>query len=165
MFEDVLSRLGIQAKNSGAYDGGWIAAKESAEVVAQNPATGQPLGCVVAAGPAEYERVVTAAQRVFAKWRAVPPPQRGEIVRLIGNALREQKSDLRLLVTLETGKIKSDGQGAVQEMIDMCDFAVGLSRQLYGLTIASERPNHRMLEQWHPLGPIGCITAFNFPVA
>ena len=95
----------------------------------------------------------------------MPPPQRGEIVRQIGNALREAKSDLGLLVTLETGKIKSEGLGEVQEMIDMCDFAVGLSRQLYGLTIASERPNHRMFEQWHPLGPVGCITAFNFPVA
>ena len=91
--------------------------------------------------------------------------RRGEVVRQIGLALREQKADLGLLVTLETGKIRSEGEGEVQEMIDMCDFAVGLSRQLYGLTIASERPEHRMFEQWHPLGPVGIITAFNFPVA
>ena len=95
----------------------------------------------------------------------VPPPRRGEVVRQIGEALRAAKTDLGLLVTLETGKIRTEGEGEVQEMIDMCDFAVGLSRQLYGLTIASERPRHRMIEQWHPLGPIGIITAFNFPVA
>jgi aldehyde dehydrogenase (NAD+) len=102
---------------------------------------------------------------VFRTWQSVPPPQRGEIVRQIGQALREHKSDLGLLVTLEAGKIRSEGLGEVQEMIDMADFAVGLSRQLYGLTIATERANHRMLEQWHPLGPVGVITAFNFPVA
>ena len=95
----------------------------------------------------------------------VPPPRRGEVVRQIGAALRARKADLGLLVTLETGKIRTEGEGEVQEMIDMCDFAVGLSRQLYGLTIASERPRHRMIEQWQPLGPIGIITAFNFPVA
>src|SRR5262249_6496787 len=140
--------------------------------VSINPATGQPLGRVISANridvqqPGEsFELAVESVTAAFAKWRLVPPPQRGEIVRQIGNALREAKNDLGMLVTLEAGKIKSEGLGEVQEMIDMCDFAVGLSRQLYGLTIASERPNHRMLEQWHPLGPIGCITAFNFPVA
>ena len=101
----------------------------------------------------------------FQSWRLVPPPRRGEVVRQIGAALRARKADLGLLVTLETGKIRTEGEGEVQEMIDMCDFAVGLSRQLYGLTIASERPRHRMIEQWQPLGPIGIITAFNFPVA
>ena len=165
MFDDVLSRLGIQAGNSGAYDGGWINGMKGPEIDSLNPANGETLGRVASAGQAEYERVIEASRQAFLKWRAVPPPQRGEIVRHIGNALREKKSDLGMLVTLETGKIKSEGLGEVQEMIDMCDFAVGLSRQLYGLTIASERPNHRMLEQWHPLGPIGCITAFNFPVA
>ena len=114
---------------------------------------------------ASYEQVIESAVAAFEKWRIAPPPQRGEVVRQIGQALREHKSDLGLLVTLETGKIRSEGAGEVQEMIDMCDFAVGLSRQLYGLTIASERPEHRMFEQWHPLGPIGIITAFNFPVA
>jgi len=108
---------------------------------------------------------VSAARAAFEQWRSVPAPLRGEFIRRFGQALREHKDDLGLLVTLETGKILSEGRGEVQEMIDMCDFAVGLSRQLYGLTIASERPQHTMLEQWHPLGPIGIITAFNFPVA
>ena len=114
---------------------------------------------------ADYERVVERASQAFRTWRMVPPPRRGEVVRQIGEALRARKADLGLLVTLETGKIRTEGEGEVQEMIDMCDFAVGLSRQLYGLTIASERPRHRMIEQWQPLGPIGIITAFNFPVA
>ena len=165
MFDDVLSRLGIKATNSGIYAGRWIEQPGGEEFVALNPATGQPLARVVGANQSSYEAAVESAAAAFKKWRLVPPPQRGEIVRQIGNALREQKSDLGLLVTLETGKIKSEGLGEVQEMIDMCDFAVGLSRQLYGLTIATERANHRMYEQWHPLGPVGCITAFNFPVA
>src|SRR5206468_10072030 len=126
---------------------------------------GQPLGRVSGVNNPSYQQAVEWSANAFTKWRITPPPQRGEIVRQIGQALREHKADLGLLVTLEAGKIKSEGLGEVQEMIDMCDFAVGLSRQLYGLTIASERPNHRMLEQWHPLGPVGCITAFNFPVA
>ena len=165
MFDEVLSRLGITAKHPGTYGGGWIDGSKGEEIVSLNPATGQPMASVVAATSAEYERIVASAQQTFLKWRVVPAPIRGEVVRQIGNALREAKSDLGLLVTLETGKIKSEGQGEVQEMIDMCDFAVGLSRQLYGLTVASERTSHRMFEQWHPLGPIGCITAFNFPVA
>jgi aldehyde dehydrogenase (NAD+) len=113
----------------------------------------------------DYDTLVGRAEGAFAWWRMVPPPARGEVVRHFGQTLRDRKADLGLLVTLETGKIRSEGEGEVQEMIDMCDFAVGLSRQLYGLTIASERPRHRMFEQWHPLGPIGIITAFNFPVA
>ncbi len=108
---------------------------------------------------------MAAAQETFVRWRTVPAPKRGELVRAIGERLRAQKADLGLLVTLEMGKIRAEGEGEVQEMIDMCDFAVGLSRQLYGLTMASERPQHRMFEQWHPLGPVGVITAFNFPVA
>ncbi len=165
MFDDVFSRLGIGSKNAGVYAGRWIENPRGEELVSLNPATGQPLASVVAATLADYEAAALAAKEAFAKWRVTPPPQRGEVVRQIGNALREAKSGLGLLVTLETGKIKSEGLGEVQEMIDMCDFAVGLSRQLYGLTIVSERPSHRMFEQWHPLGPIGCITAFNFPVA
>jgi aldehyde dehydrogenase (NAD+) len=162
---EILRRLGLQPTQSGVYAGAWIDRPGGGQVVSINPATGQELGRVTAAGPADYERAVASAAESFQKWRLVPPPVRGEIVRQIGNALRAAKSDLGMLVTLETGKIKSEGLGEVQEMVDMCDFAVGLSRQLYGLTIASERPSHRMLEQWHPLGPIGCITAFNFPVA
>jgi L-aminoadipate-semialdehyde dehydrogenase len=165
MVDEVLGRLGIKSANSGVYAGQWIEKPGGEEIASLNPATGQPLGRVVGANRASYEQVVESAVTAFKSWRVVPPPQRGEVVRQIGNALREHKSDLGMLVTLETGKIKSEGLGEVQEMIDMCDFAVGLSRQLYGLTIASERPSHRMFEQWHPLGPIGCITAFNFPVA
>jgi len=165
MFDDVLSRLGIKAGNSGVYAGRWIEQPGGEECLSLNPATGETLGRVIGATKATYEQAVESSVAAFKKWRTVPPPQRGEIVRQIGQALREAKSDLGMLVTLEAGKIKSEGLGEVQEMIDMCDFAVGLSRQLYGLTIASERPNHRMFEQWHPLGPIGCITAFNFPVA
>src|SRR4029079_12572045 len=114
---------------------------------------------------AAFDDVVDHAAAAFKDWRTTPAPRRGDVVRRIGEALRVQKSDLGMLITLETGKILSEGEGEVQEMIDMCDFAVGLSRQLYGLTIASERAHHRMMEVWHPLGPIGVITAFNFPVA
>jgi len=165
MFVELAHRLGLEAVNSGVYAGRWIGEPGGQEIVSLNPATGQPLAAVRGASRQSYEQVVDSALASFLKWRVTPPPQRGEIVRQIGNALRERKDDLGLLVTLEVGKIKSEGLGEVQEMIDMCDFAVGLSRQLYGLTIASERPNHRMIEQWQPLGPIGCITAFNFPVA
>jgi aldehyde dehydrogenase (NAD+) len=117
------------------------------------------------ASPGDYECVITRAQEAFLQWRKIPAPVRGETIRRFGNALRERKPDLGKLVTLETGKILAEGEGEVQEMIDICDFAVGLSRQLYGLTIASERPQHRLMEQWHPLGVAGVITAFNFPVA
>ena len=115
--------------------------------------------------PAEYDRIVSAAQESFKEWRAVPAPVRGEAVRQIGNALRDNKDALGSLVSLEMGKIKAEGDGEVQEMIDICDFAVGQSRMLYGQTMHSERPLHRMYEQWHPLGIVGTITAFNFPVA
>jgi aldehyde dehydrogenase (NAD+) len=123
------------------------------------------LASVRTATPEEYERTVQRAVLAFQKWQTLPTPQRGEIIRQLGNALREAKAELGALVTLEAGKIIAEGQGEVQEMIDICDFAVGLSRQLYGLTIASERPDHRMMEQWHPLGVVGIVTAFNFPVA
>ncbi len=115
--------------------------------------------------PAEMPAVIARAQAAFREWRKVPAPRRGELVRLLGEELRAAKTELGALVTLEAGKITSEGLGEVQEMIDICDFAVGLSRQLYGLTMPSERPGHRMAEQWHPLGPIGVITAFNFPIA
>jgi aldehyde dehydrogenase (NAD+) len=165
VFESVFSRLGIQARNSGVYAGRWLEQPGGEALTSLNPATGEALASIVGASETSYDAAVESASAAFLKWQLVPPPQRGEIVRQIGNALREHKDDLGLLVTLEAGKIKSEGLGEVQEMIDMCDFAVGLSRQLYGLTIATERPNHRMFEQWHPLGPVGCITAFNFPVA
>jgi aldehyde dehydrogenase (NAD+) len=164
MIDGLLRRLDIEAASSGAGYGQWLKG-EGEEIKSLNPASGEPLGRVRMASLGEYDRLVERAQEAFAKWRLVPPPVRGELIRQFGAALREQKQDLGLLVTLETGKIRAEGEGEVQEMIDMCDFSVGLSRQLYGLTIASERPRHRMFEQWHPLGPIGIITAFNFPVA
>ena len=130
-----------------------------------NPATGEVIARVTQATAADYEQVVGDAQRSFAQWRLVPAPKRGEIIRLIGQALREKKDALGSLVSMEVGKIKAEGDGEVQEMIDMADFAVGQSRMLYGQTMHSERGSHRMYEQWHPLGPVGVITAFNFPVA
>ena len=127
-----------------------------------SPIDGSEIGRVAIGNP----KVTCAeAQRAFEEWRNVPAPRRGELVRILGEMLRESKADLARLVTLESGKILQEGLGEVQEMIDICDFAVGLSRQLYGLTIASERPNPRMMEQWHPLGPVLVISAFNFPVA
>src|SRR5688572_31014837 len=134
----------------------------SGELVSVSPIDGQPIGRVAFGDPqAACER----ASEAFLVWRSVPAPRRGELVRLLGEELRAAKEPLARLVTLESGKIVQEGLGEVQEMIDICDFAVGLSRQLYGLTIASERPDHRMIEQWHPLGVVGVITAFNFPVA
>lgn len=165
MFEDLLRRLGIEDVNSGVYCGEWVQEPQGEEIVSSNPSNGEPIARVKTAGRADYDRVVERAQEAFRTWRMVPPPERGEMVRELGLLLRERQDDLGLLVTLEVGKIKSEGAGEVQEMIDMADFATGLSRQLYGLTMASERPKHRMFEQWHPLGPAGVITAFNFPVA
>lgn len=165
MFDDVLKRLGIESLNSGVFAGQWLPTADRQAIESFNPATGDVLASATTASSEDYDQAVSAAQAAFQEWRSVPAPQRGEFIRRFGQALRDHKDDLGLLVTLETGKILSEGRGEVQEMIDMCDFAVGLSRQLYGLTIASERPQHTMLEQWHPLGPIGIITAFNFPVA
>lgn len=158
-------RLGLRDVNSGASFGTWIPKPSGGELVSVNPATGKPLATILMASRADYDAVASAAAESFLTWRMMPPPRRGEIIRELGNELRARKKDLGRLVTLEMGKILAEGEGEVQEMIDMCDFAAGLSRQLYGLTIASERPHHRMFEQWHPLGPIGVITAFNFPVA
>ena len=115
--------------------------------------------------PEEYERALTAAHKAFSRWRKIPAPKRGELIRRLGERFRALKQPLSKLISLETGKIVAEGEGEAQEMIDICDFANGLSRQLYGLTIASEHPNHQMLKQWHPLGVIGIISAFNFPVA
>ena len=133
--------------------------------VVRSPLTGEAVADVPEDTFATVDNAVARAEQSFGKWRLVPAPRRGELVRLLGEELRSAKPKLGRLVTIETGKFLSEGHGEVQEMIDICDFAVGLSRQLHGLTIASERPNHRMMEQWHPLGPVGIITAFNFPVA
>ncbi len=151
--------------NYGACDGDWIADPSGPEIESINPATGEALAKVHMAGPADYERIMTRASQAFLEWRMVPAPKRGEVVREIADELRAHKAALGALVTLEMGKILPEGLGEVQEMIDVADFAVGLSRQLHGLTMHSERPGHRMYEQWHPLGVVGVISAFNFPVA
>jgi len=151
--------------NPGACHGEWIAPAEGSLLASVCPATGETLASVRMAGPEEYEAVMARAAATFEKWRMLPAPKRGQIVREIANELRAHKRGLGALVSLEMGKILPEGLGEVQEMIDIADFAVGLSRQLYGLTMHSERPAHRMYEQWHPLGIVGVISAFNFPVA
>ncbi len=161
---EILATLGVEPTSSGACTGTWIATS-GPELESVNPATGEVLGKVRQATAEEYEKVAAAADASFREWRLVPAPKRGEIVRQLGEELRKHKEPLGRLVSLEAGKILSEGLGEVQEMIDICDYAVGLSRQLYGLTMHSERPGHRMYEQWHPLGPIGIVSAFNFPVA
>ncbi len=162
---DILEQLHVEPLNSGACYGDWIAEPSGGELESLNPATGEVLAKIRMAGLADYECVMDHAAKAFLEWRMVPAPKRGEIVREIAVELREHKAALGALVTLEMGKILAEGLGEVQEMIDVADFAVGLSRQLYGLTMHSERPGHRMYEQWHPLGIAGVISAFNFPVA
>ncbi len=163
----LLEKLGIEEVNHGACTGpgGWIEEDGGSELVSHNPATGEPIARVIQAGEATYDAVSRKSVEAFQKWRMVPAPIRGQLIRDLADALRECKEPLGELVTLEMGKIRAEGIGEVQEMIDICDFAVGLSRQLYGLSMHSERPRHRMYEQWHPLGPVGIISAFNFPVA
>jgi len=164
---EIMTELGLGAVNPGASTGAswWSSVSAIDRLESVNPATGDVIARVTPATEADYEQVVGDAQRSFAQWRLVPAPKRGEVIRLIGQALREKKDALGSLVSMEVGKIKAEGDGEVQEMIDMADFAVGQSRMLYGQTMHSERPSHRMYEQWHPLGPIGAMTAFNFPVA
>jgi aldehyde dehydrogenase (NAD+) len=163
----IFDKLGIQEVNPGACTGpdSWIEDPKGQVLVSYNPTTGAPLAEVIQATKETTEIVIASAQSAFNSWRSLPAPKRGEVVRDLGNALREVKEPLGELVALEMGKIRAEGIGEVQEMIDICDFAVGLSRQLYGLSMHSERPGHRMYEQWHPLGVVGVITAFNFPVA
>lgn len=163
--QDFVKQLGIKDVNSGVCYGRWIDEPKGEKITSISPIDGKPIAAVATAGEEDYEEVMSRAQAAFETWRMMPAPKRGEIVREIGLKLRKMKEPLGKLVTLEMGKIAAEGMGEVQEMIDMSDFAVGLSRQLYGLTLASERPAHRMYEQWHPLGVIGIITAFNFPVA
>ena len=162
-----LKQLGIESSNSGVCfgPGKWGAAKGRAKLESQNPGTAESLATVTSARSDDYDQVIAAAHAAFMSWRNVPAPRRGEIIRQIGDALRAHKEALGSLVSMEMGKIKQEGLGEVQEMIDMADFAVGQSRMLYGNTMHSERPQHRMYEQWHPLGVVGVITAFNFPVA
>ena len=167
----ILNTLGITPMEDGANPGatsgsstGWIDT-EGPELVSYSPINGQPLAKIRMARREDYETLMQRAEEAFKTYRMMPAPKRGEIVREIGNALREKKDALGALISLEAGKILAEGKGEVQEMIDIADFAVGLSRQLYGLTMHSERPEHRMYEQWHPLGIVGIITAFNFPAA
>jgi aldehyde dehydrogenase (NAD+) len=164
MSRELLEALGVEPENLGACTGAWIETG-GGELVSVNPTNEEPIARVRQATAEDYERVVQGAARSFASWRMRPAPERGEVVRQLGDELRTHRESLGRLVSLEMGKILTEGIGEVQEMIDICDFAVGLSRQLYGLTMHSERARHRMYEQWHPLGPIGIITAFNFPVA
>jgi aldehyde dehydrogenase (NAD+) len=150
---EILARLGV---TDLAGDGA---------LIARSPVTGGELARVPSHSVDDVRAIIGSAQEAFQAWRTVPAPVRGQLVRELGELLREHKADLGALVSIEAGKIRSEGLGEVQEMIDICDLAVGLSRQLFGLTIASERPGHRMMEQWHPLGVVGVISAFNFPVA
>lgn len=164
--KDVLDRLGIKEHNSGTSTGlNWMSESGAETRDSYSPATGEKIASLSFTTPAEMEQVIQTAAAAFEIWRKLPAPRRGEIIRQYGNKLRTHKEDLGKLVSYEMGKIYQEGLGEVQEMIDICDFAVGLSRQLYGLTMHSERPNHRMYEQWHPLGIVGIISAFNFPVA
>ncbi len=165
--KSLLEKLSLKDVNFGACGGpgGWLEEPGGVPLISYNPATNSPIATVIQAGETAYEAVAAKAAASFTDWRNVPAPQRGQVVRDLGEALRELKEPLGELVSLEMGKIRAEGLGEVQEMIDICDFAVGLSRQLYGLTMHSERPRHRMYEQWHPLGPVGIISAFNFPVA
>jgi aldehyde dehydrogenase (NAD+) len=161
---DFLKKLGIEGVNAGTSTGR-VYLEIKNQITSYTPVDGKTIANVTTTTKEQYEEVVNASQEAFKVWREMPAPQRGEIVRQIGDKLREFKEPLGKLVTYEMGKIYQEGLGEVQEMIDICDFAVGLSRQLYGLTMHSERPNHRMYEQWHPMGTVGIISAFNFPVA
>lgn len=164
--KDFLSTLGLKEKNAGTSTGQQFIENTSASLISSHtPSDGSEIGSVYETTKEDYEQVVKASQEAFKKWRMMPAPQRGEIVRQIGLKLREYKEPLGKLVSYEMGKIYQEGLGEVQEMIDICDFAVGQSRMMYGNTMHSERPRHRMYEQWHPLGPVGIISAFNFPVA
>ncbi len=167
MSRNILEKLGLNKVNSGVSVGGSRDRLEASgeELVSRSPIDGRPLAVVRQATVADYEKVMARAQEAMKKWIATPAPVRGQVVREMGDTLRANKESLGELVTLEMGKIRTEGLGEVQEMVDIADFAVGLSRQLYGLTMQSERPRHRLYEQWHPLGRIGVITAFNFPVA
>jgi aldehyde dehydrogenase (NAD+) len=162
--KSILNKLDLYPEEMGAGTGTWE--KCDGEILNSfTPITGKTIAKIQCADEKNYNHIVEKSIEAFQSWRQVPAPKRGEIVRQMGNALRENKEALGALITLEVGKIRAEGEGEVQEMIDMADFAVGQSRMLYGMTMQSERPKHRMYEQWLPLGPVGVITAFNFPAA
>ena len=162
---ELLKILGIKEINNGVSTGSNWLSSNGEQIQSFSPVDGKLIGSVTAADKESYEKIIQSAEAAFKQWRMIPAPQRGEIVRQVGEALRKYKESLGKLVSYEMGKSLQEGYGEVQEMIDICDFAVGLSRQLYGLSMHSERPGHRMYEQWHPLGIVGIISAFNFPVA
>ena len=164
---DFLKKLGIKSENFGACSGhdGWIKNVDTKKIVSINPTNGESIASVYESSIEDYEAIVLKSKDAYDEWKKVPAPIRGQLIREIANALRDYKDPLGSLVSLEMGKIKQEGDGEVQEMIDIADFAVGQSRMLYGKTMHSERPQHRMYEQWHPIGPVGVISAFNFPVA
>ena len=162
---EFLKALSIQKENEGSSTGSKWIQSNGAIISSHSPVDAQMIGSVKSTDKEAYEKTIQTAQNAFLEWRNWPAPKRGEVVRQLGEALREQKQYLGQLVSYEMGKSLQEGLGEVQEMIDICDFAVGLSRQLYGLTMHSERPSHRMYEQWHPMGIVGIISAFNFPVA
>ncbi|MGI9541332.1 MAG: aldehyde dehydrogenase family protein, partial [Flavobacteriaceae bacterium] len=162
--QNLLEKLNINNKQEGCNAGGvWHGQGEA--IISTSPVNGALLGSVQGANVEDYERIMDKAEHAFLSFRKIPAPKRGELVRQLGNKLREKKSALGQLVSWEMGKSLQEGLGEVQEMIDICDFAVGLSRQLHGVTMTSERPSHRLYEQYHPLGVVGIISAFNFPVA
>ncbi len=163
--KSALQRLGIAADHRAIWIGGESKIGSGATLIGRSPIDGSTLSTFTAASTADVSRVLSSSREAFQIWRDIPAPARGEFVRRVGNRFRELKSELATVISWEAGKITQEALGEVQEVIDICDFAVGLSRQLYGLTIATERPGHRLAEQWHPLGPIGVITAFNFPMA
>ncbi len=163
--QEILENLGIADKPCGYAIGNQYAEGSGPRITTVSPIDGEPIKTIGSASVEEVNEAIRVAAKAFISWRTVPAPVRGELVRRYGQKLRENKKALGALVTIEVGKIPAEAEGEVQEMIDICDFAVGLSRQLYGLSIQSERPEHRLTEQWHPLGPIGVISAFNFPVA
>ena len=161
--QSVLEKLDIADESPGVFCGEWRGGGGKIDKI--SPIDGRKLASIRTASAEDYEAAISSAHEAFLKWRVTPGPVRGETVRRLGNALRDAKHELGQLVTMESGKIVAEGEGEVQEMIDICDLAVGQSRMLYGLTIQSERPNHRLMEQWHPLGVVAVISAFNFPVA
>jgi aldehyde dehydrogenase (NAD+) len=165
LMREIVSSLGLQAVSPGAFGKGVVTSSTQRELISRSPINGEELGRIVCADEAAYERVVQDAVEVFTEWRKVPAPERGDLVRKIAGALRDSRALLGRLVSAEVGKIVAEGEGEIQEAIDIADFAVGLSRQLYGKVMQSERRDHRMYEQWHPLGIVGVITAFNFPAA
>ena len=160
---DFLDKLGIEDVNLGGYSDKWLGSGSDLDCI--TPVDGTLIAKVKQCNPGDYENIMQTSSEVFKKWRMEPAPKRGEVVRKLANAFREHKTSLGKLISWEMGKIQAEGEGEVQEMIDIADYAVGLSRQLYGKTMHSERPNHRMYEQWHPLGAVGIVTAFNFPGA